>query len=72
MQKDMSKTEEIDEFDEHVEKWVQISQTHGKTSNKAGKYYDQYILPRVKEAFVANNSPPQEYDGLILTVGGVP
>ena len=72
MQKDMSKTEEIDECDEHVEKWVQISQTHGKTSNEAGEYYDQHILPRVKEEFVANNSPRQKYDGLILTVGGSP
>lgn len=72
MQKDMSKTEEIDEFDEHVKKWEEISQTHGKTSTEAGEYYDQHILPRVKKEFIANNSPRQKYDGLILTVGGSP
>ena len=72
MQKDMSKTNEINEFDEHVKKWEEISQTRGKTSNEADEYYDQHILPRVKEEFVANNSPRQKYDGLILTVGGSP
>ena len=76
MQKDMTKTEEIDEFKEHVKKWMEVSQEHGKTSNEAGKYYDEYILPCVVDTFVEKFKDGllagKKYDGLILTVGGSP
>ena len=62
-------------LEEHIKRWEQISQEEGKTSESAGKYYDQHILPYVKEAFINNSKhllKEKEYDGLILTVGRSP
>ena len=59
-------------FDDHVKEWEKLSTESDKTSSQADEYYDKHILPDVKEKFTENYRPEQEYDGLVLTVGGSP
>ena len=63
------------ELERRIEEWEQLSQKRGKTSNEAGEYYDEHILPSVKERFVEKSKlvlRQKTYDGLILTVGRSP
>ena len=62
-------------FDEHIKEWENKCRTHGKTSNEAGEYYDEHILPCVEETFIEKSKAlleQKEYGGLILTVGRSP
>ena len=63
------------ELKKHIEEWEQLGFEKGKNSNQAGEYYDEHILPYVKEVFDKGSKcllKGKKYDGLILTVGGSP
>lgn len=61
-------------FEARVEKWKSMDRTTRDAQNSALAFYDEYIFPLVKEAFISKlESPPRKkYDALILPVGFSP
>ena len=59
------------DFKERIAEWKSMDRTTRDASDSALDFYDEYVFPFVKEAFINDpkNLPPTEYDALILTVG---